>query len=40
MTGMRPSRASVYSLREIQFLRNIVHASMLDCNIQPHSHHA
>ena len=40
MTGRRTSRAGVCSLREIQFLRNVVSASMLDCNIQAGSHQA
>lgn len=37
MTGKRTSRAGVYSLREIQFLRNVITAGMLDRNIQPGS---
>jgi hypothetical protein len=35
MTRRRTSPAGVYSLREIQFLRNVITAGMLDRNIQP-----
>lgn len=37
MTGRRTFRAGVYSLQEIQFLRNVISAGMLDRNIQPGS---